>query len=304
MPELITITINTISDAVKMYTGTSPDHPLIHVVDLADTHIQPEFLNTRICSNLYSLVLKKYAKAKVQYGRNRYDFSSGVITAYGPGQTVIIDEAYEPGELQGWSLMFHPDLLLHHPLQQAIKQYGYFSYNICEALHASEREQQILNQLADEIKRETQQNHDEFSLDILLTSVELLLKYTDRYYNRQFLTRKALYQDSVERFKRLVDAHLDNAETSEAGLPTVNQLAAEMNMSPNYMSDFLRKHSGNSAQELIHLQLIEKAKYLLLNSDDSVSTIAYQLGFEYPQYFSRIFKKKTTMTPQEFRKLH
>ena len=298
------LVINTISEAVNLYTGKTPDHPLIHVVDLKDTEIPAGLNNIRICSNLYSLVLKVNANAQVQYGRNQYDFSSGVITAYAPGQIIQVDETYKPGDLKGWSLMFHPDLLLHHPLQQTIKQYGYFSYDVCEALHASEREQQMLNQVAEEIRRETQQNQDEFSLDILLTSVELLLKYTDRYFNRQFLTRKPFYQDSIERFSRLVDEHLDKAAETESGLPTVNQLAAEMNMSANYMSDLLRKQTGKSAQELIHQQLIEKAKYRLLNSDDSVATIAYQLGFEYPQYFSRIFKKKTSMTPQELRKMH
>lgn len=302
MPNLIEI--NSVEEAVKMYTGKAVQHPLIHVVDLADTQILPEFLNTRICSNLYSLVLKVNASSKVQYGRNRYDFSSGVITAYAPGQTIQIDEEYKPGELKGWSVMWHPELFLNHPLQEKIKQYGYFSYDVCEALHASDKEQNTLNQMVGEIKREINQNLDEFSLDIILSSVELLLKYTDRYFNRQFLTRKPFYQDSVERFSKLVDAHLDSAVEQESGLPTVNQLAMAMNMSPNYMSDLLRKQTGKSAQELIHHQLIEKAKYRLLNSDDSVATIAYGLGFEYPQYFSRIFKKKTNMTPQQFRSIH
>lgn len=297
------LVIDTIAEAVKMYTGKTANHPLIHVVDLAETRIEPDYLHKRICSNVYSLVMKQNAKGQVRYGRNHYDFSSGVINAFSPGQIIEIEDEYQPGELKGWSLIFHPDLLLHHPLAETIKQYGYFSYDIREALHASEREQQMLNQMVAEIDRETQQNQDEFSLDILLSSIELLLKYTDRYFNRQFLTRKPFYQDSIERFIHLVDEHLNNAEVHEAGLPTVNQLAADMNMSANYMSDLLKKQTGKSALELIHQQLIEKAKYMLLNSNDSVSTIAYQLGFEYPQYFSRMFKKKTTMTPQEFRKL-
>lgn len=298
------IVIDSVAQAAQMYSGKTPDHPLIHVVDLSETQIPSEFLNTRICSNLYTVVLKKNANLQMRYGRNQYDFSSGVITAYGPGQTVQIEEVHRLGELEGWSLVFHPDLLLQHPLQEAIKHYGYFSYDVCEALHLSDKEQQILNQVVAEILRETQQNLDEFSLDILLASVDLLLKYTDRYFSRQFLTRRPFQQDSIERFKRKLDEHLEYASEHQTGLPTVNQLAAEMNMSANYMSDLLRKETGKSAQELIHQQLIEKAKYLLLNSDDSVATIAYQLGFEYPQYFSRIFKKKTSLTPQEFRKLH
>lgn len=298
------VVIDSIHDAVQMYTGNTPDHPLIHVLDLSATQIDPTFLNTRICSNLYSLALKQHASAQVRYGRNHYDFSSGVITAYAPGQIIQIDEAYNRGDLQGWSLMFHPDLLLQHPLQQRIHQYGYFSYDIYEALHASEQEQHTLNQVAADIRKETRQNQDEFSLDILLTSVELLLTYTDRYFNRQFLTRKPFYHDSVERFRQLVNQHLEQAEHTQAGLPSVSQLASDMHMSANYMSDLLRKQTGYSAQELIHQYLIEKAKYRLLNSDDSIATIAYQLGFENPQYFSRIFKQKTSLSPQQFRQLH
>lgn len=302
MSELITI--NSIEEAMKMYTGKAPNHPLIDVMDLSEIGFDARFLNKRLCTNLYCLALKQNADGQVRYGRNHYDFSSGVITAFAPGQTVEIESNYQPGDLKGWSLIFHQDLLLQHPLAEKIKQYGFFSYDINEALHASENEQQMLTRLVGEIEREIHQNQDEFSLDILLASVDLLLKYTDRYFNRQFLTRKPFYQESIERFIRLVDDHLEQAKIQETGLPSVTQLAEQMNMSASYMSDLLRKQTGKSAQELIHQQLIEKAKYLLLNSNDSVSTIAYQLGFEYPQYFSRIFKKKTALTPAEFRKVH
>ena len=298
------IEINSVAEVVQMYTGKAANHPLIHVVDLSEVRIEQAFLNKRLCCNLYSLVMKKNANGQVRYGRNHYDFSHGVITAFAPGQIIEVEEGYQPGDLQGWSLTFHPDFLLQHPLREKIKQYGYFSYDIHEALHASEYEQQILSQMVAEIDRETVQNHDEFSLDILLSTVDLLLKYTDRYFNRQFLTRKPFYQDSVEQVLHLIDDYLERAATEETGLPTVAQLANDMNMSANYLSDLLRKQTGKNTQELIHQQLIEKAKYRLLNSEDSVSTIAYQLGFEYPQYFSRIFKKKTQMTPQEYRKLH
>ncbi|MEC8426828.1 MAG: helix-turn-helix transcriptional regulator [Pseudomonadota bacterium] len=246
----------------------------------------------------------KNADGQVRYGRNRYDFSSGVITAYAPGQTIEVEEEYQTGDLSGWFLLFHEDLLLKHPLKESIQQYGFFSYDIFEALHLSEREQQTVNRIVSEIDRETQQNQDEFSLDILLTNIELLLRYINRYFGRQLLTRKNFHQDSVETFWRLIDDHLDSAAQMESGLPTVNQLAEAMNMSPGYMSDMLRKQTGKSAQEHIQHRLIDKAKYRLLNTNDTVATIAYSLGFEYPQYFSRMFKKRTTMTPQEFRKRH
>lgn len=298
------VVIETVTQAAQMYTGKMPDHPLIHVVDLSETCIESRFLNTRICSNFYSLVMKQGVCGQVMYGRNHYDFSSGLINAYGPGQVVQIEQPYKPGDLTGWALMFHPDLLLQHPLNDTIKQYGFFSYEVFEALHLSDREKQIVGQVIEELVCELQQNQDEFSLDIILARLDLLLKYTNRYFNRQFLTRRPFYRDSVERFKRILDEHLSQSSEFKSGLPTVNQLAAEMKMSPNYMSDFLRKETGKTAQELIHYRLIEKAKYLLLNTDSSVATIAYQLGFEYPQYFSRIFKKKTTVSPQDFRKLH
>lgn len=302
------IVVDTVAEAVGMYTGKSPDHPLIHVLDLSEIHIDSNVINTRLCNNLFSLGIKQSVnggiKNPLRYGRNHYDFSSGVLNAYAPGQMIQMEDEYQPGDLKGWVLLFHPDLLLQHRLQQEIKQYGYFSYEVAEALHLSEREQQTLNQIITEITREIRQNQDEFSLDILLASIELLLKYSDRYFNRQFLTRRPFSQNHIERFYRLVDEYLERVEETELGLPSVNQLAAEMNMSPNYMSDLLRKQTGKSALELIHQQLIEKAKYRLLNSDDSIATIAYQLGFEYPQYFSRIFKKKTSMSPQEFRRNH
>lgn len=304
MTTLELMNIQTVTEVAGMYTNCAPDHPLVHIVNLAETQVDERFLRRKICTNLYGLIMKKGECAKIRYGRNHYDFSSGVLTAYGPGQVVQIYEAYGLGDLQGWALYFHPDLLLQHPLSEAIKHYGYFSYDVCEALHLSEREQEHLNQVVHELGRELQQNLDDFSLDIILASLDLLLKYTDRYFNRQFLTRRPFQKGHVGRFLHRLELRMDDQTTEQEGLPTVSQLATDMNMSANYMSDLLRKETGKSAQELIHQQLLEKAKYLLLNTDDSVASIAYRLGFEYPQYFSRLFKQKISLSPQEFRKLH
>ena len=298
------VTINSVAEAAKYYTGQAPDHPLIHIVDLSKTQVDEQLVGTKVCSNLYAIAVKSNFCVKIRYGRQHYDFSSGVLTAYAPGQVIEVSEMYQLGEIGGWYITFHPDLLLQHPLGRAIKQYGYFSYEVFEALHLSEREQQTLQKLVDDIGHETRQNHDQFSLDIILSNLDLILKYIDRYFNRQFLTRKSFNFGEVERFTSLVDEHLARAEMDDVGLPSVNALADKLNMSPNYLSDLLKTQTGKSAQELIHQQLIEKAKYLLLNSEDSVASIAYKLGFEYPQYFSRIFKKKTTLTPAEFRKVH
>lgn len=240
------VTIDSVTEAVRLYSGKSPHHPLVHVINLKEVRVLDDLLNTRICSNLYSVALKN-ADGQVRYGRNRYDFSSGVITAYAPGQTIEVEEEYQTGDLSGWFLLFHEDLLLKHPLKESIQQYGFFSYDIFEALHLSEREQQTVNRIVSEIDRETQQNQDEFSLDILLTNIELLLRYINRYFGRQFLTRKNFHQDNVETFWRLIDDHLDSAAQMESGLPTVNQLAEAMNMSPGYMSDMLRKQTGKNA---------------------------------------------------------
>ena len=304
MSTLELMTLKTVSEVASVYSKSAPDHPLIHIINLSETRVGEEFLNKKICTLLYGLIMKKGECAKIRYGRHHYDFSSGVMTAYAPGQVVQVYEAYELGDLEGWALYFHPDLLLQHPLYEAIKHYGYFSYDVCEALHLSEREQQHLNQVVNELKRELQQNLDDFSLDIILSSVDLLLKYTDRYFNRQFLTRRPFQRGHVDRFVKHLDQRLEALQTQKSGLPTVAHLASDLNMSANYMSDLLRKETGKSAQELIHQQLLEKAKYLLLNTDESVASIAYQLGFEYPQYFSRLFKQKVLVSPQEFRKLH
>ncbi|MGB1238744.1 MAG: helix-turn-helix domain-containing protein [Pseudomonadales bacterium] len=296
--------IDSVEQCARMMGAEGVNHPLIHVVDMHCTQIPPEFLGARLRFNLYCVVMKKDANGQMRYGRNQYDFSCGVLTAFAPGQVIEIEDTYNCGDVDGWGLIFHPDILLRHPLKESIGEYGFFSYGLNEALHLSEREQQVLKQLVSEIDRETQQNLDSFSLDILLANIGLLLTYTDRYFNRQFLTRRPLVLESVERFNALVDSHFARAEQEELGLPSVAELATQMNMSASYLSDLLRRETGSSAMELIHARLIEKAKYLLLNSDANVSTIAYQLGFEYPQYFSRIFKKKTSMSPQAFRQAY
>ncbi|WP_448554853.1 helix-turn-helix domain-containing protein [Thalassotalea montiporae] len=298
------ITLDSVAQATMLYTGKKPAHPLLHVIDLSDTYIDDQLLNTKICNNLYCISLKQKFCGKLRYGRQRYDFNSGVITAYSPGQVIQIEEKYQRGQLDGWSLMFHPDLLLKHPLAQQVRQLGYFSYDIYEALHLSEHEQQILENLALNITTELQQNQDTFSHTIVISYLELMLKYIDRHFNRQFLTRKPFDANQVETFLSLVDSHIEQTQLDETGLPSVAKIAEKMTMSPTYLSDLLRSQTGKSAQELIHQQLIEKAKYLLLNSNDSVATIAYKLGFEYPQYFSRIFKKKTTLTPAQYRNVH
>jgi len=296
------LVINSVKQASEFYTGKSSEHPLVGVVNLEETYIPKDNVGLRVCSNLYTLALKTTACGQIGYGRQHYDFDCGVITAYAPGQTIQLNEGYQPGQLTGWALYFHPDFLHRHALSNQIRKYGYFSYDVCEALHLSEKEQDHLNQVIKAIQHELSQNIDEFSSDILLTNLELILKYTDRYYNRQFLTRKPFYKNQTERFFSLLDSSID-INSIDSQLPQVKELAEAMHMSAGYMSDMLRKETGKSAQELIHLHLIEKAKYMLLNSDESVATIAYRLGFEYPQYFSRMFKKKVHMTPKEYRNM-
>lgn len=298
------IEISSIEEAVSFYTNDAPDHPLIHIIDLSTTNLDKQFLDKKICSQLYSVAVKKNFGGKLRYGRQHYDFDRGVLTAFGPGQIIEITEMYERGELEGWFMTFHPDLLLRHSLSKEIKTFGYFSYDVFEALHLSEKEQKTLNKLVDDIRQELQQNQDQFSLDIILANLDLVLKYINRFFGRQFLTRKTFNIDEVERCLSIIETHVENAAFNESGLLTVKELALEMNMSANYLSDMLKCQTGKSAQEHIHDILIEKAKYMLLNSNASVATIAYQLGFDYPQYFSRMFKKKTSMTPAAFRQVN
>lgn len=278
-------------------------HPLVAVVDFSKTkdHIEEE---TRITTDFYSVMFKNYCKSSITYGRKAIDFDEGSLICMAPNQVITVDNEIEPRENpMGWGLFFHPDLIRNTSLNAKMKDYSFFSYEIAEALHLSEKEKQLLFECIVKIKTELKENIDDYSQTIIVSTIELLLNYCNRFYGRQFITRKATNRDILAKVEDLLKQHF-SIKTLPNGLPTVKHLADAVHLSPGYLGDLLKKETGLNAQEHIHQYVIEEAKNILLNSNQSVSEIAFHLGFEYPQYFSRLFKQKTGKTPLEFRNLN
>jgi AraC-like DNA-binding protein len=278
-------------------------HPLVAVVDFSKTkdHIEEE---SRITTDFYSVMFKNYCKSNITYGRKAIDFNEGSLICMAPNQVITIDTEIEPRENpMGWGLFFHPDLIRNTSLNAKMKDYSFFSYEMAESLHLSEKEKQLLFECIVKIQTELKENIDDYSQTIIVSTIELLLNYCNRFYGRQFITRKATNRDILAKVEALLKQYF-SIKTLPNGLPTVKHLADAVHLSPGYLGDLLKKETGLNAQEHIHQYVIEEAKNILLNSNQSVSEIAFHLGFEYPQYFSRLFKQKTGKTPLEFRNLN
>ena len=291
-------TLATVSDFTQHFGYPAPVHPLFTVIDLAPVPHQPAPAGPAL-RQLYIIALKKNLKGRIQYGHRAYDFSEGVLAFYAPGQLCESNETIDTSELSGWMLVFHPDLLHKHPLGKKIAGYGFFSYQVHEALHLSAREETLLDGLITGIRAENEQPIDAFSQEVLVSQLEVLLNYANRFYHRQFLTRRVVEHDLLSRFEALLTGYF--AQESEQPLPTVQHFADALHVSPAYLSDMLRTLTGQTTQQHIHYGLIEKAKQLLLSTSLSINETAFQLGFEYPQYFTRLFKSKTGLTPAAFR---
>lgn len=295
------INIESISQFHKVMGYPKPTHPLISLVDLSKAELETTTQKKVSCS-LYAISLKtKYTSKPVQYGKNYFDFEEGVLIGMSPGQTFFINKTIAKGDMEGWALYFHPDLILKYPLHDAISKFGFFDYATNEALHLSDKEKENLNSIAFKIQEECNQNIDDYSHDLIVSSLELLLNYIRRYYNRQFKTRKVVNSDMLTQFEKILREYVNSPLLQEIGLPSVSYFSDRLNLSASYFSDLIKKETGKSAQEHLHLELINKSKNLLLNSNQSISQIAYELGFEHPPYFTRLFKKKTGKTPLEFR---
>ena len=248
-------------------------------------------------NNLYTISIKKGMTSKLIYGQTEFDFDDGVLVVTAPKQVISI-EKLEKIELTGYKLIFHPDFLQGYPLAKTIHNYSFFSYSTNKALFLSDKEEEIVLNLFKSIEQECANNTDKFSQDVLIANIELLLVHIDRYYNRQFLTRKKISNDTLSKMEEILNRYFEAEHTQ---LPTVQYIADQLNLSPTYLSDLLKNLTGLTAQQHIHEKLIEKAKELLFTSNLSVSEIAYQLGFEFPQSFNKLFKKKTNLTPLEFK---
>lgn len=295
------IHLETIGDLNRLLQQPKPKHPLLSVVDF--TQFDEQFgAGMKISSGFYTVMYKNYCVNTVKYGRHHYDFQEGSLMCIAPKQVITLDEAVErPADAMGWGLFFHPDLIRGTALGRNIKNYSFFSYETNEALHLSEKEEGTLFDCVQKINTELAENIDRHSQTLLVSNLELLLNYCARYYDRQFITRNHASQDVLSKVESILSAYFQAADLHEKGLPTVKYLADRVFLSPSYLSDLLKRETGMNAQDRIHYYLIEEAKNLLLSSEQSVGELAFSLGFEYPQYFSRLFKAKTGMTPGEFR---
>ena len=294
--------------ALHQFLGIEkPKHPLVSVLRLNQVLRHFEIENFKYSLGLYQISLKENCPfVMVNYGRNSYDFQEATMIFTAPNQ--VVEYQYQKAEStsadEGWTLLFHPDLIRKADLGNKIDGYSFFDYSINEALHVSDEEKETVTEITSKIEKEFNNNIDAHSQTLIISNLELLLNYATRFYDRQFFTRTNFNKDIVTKFEHLLKTFYQSEKPTEIGFPTVQYCGEALNVSPKYLSDLLRKETGRSTQDHIHQFVIDKAKTILLNSNKSVSEIAYKLGFEYPQYFSKMFKKKTTMSPTEFRSLN
>lgn len=293
--------LHSISDIYKLFDLGAARHPLVAVLDFSKAEEHPE-QDAKFVSDFYTLIFKNYCKSRIKYGRRSIDFQDGSLVSIAPNQVVEVDnEIEERDDMEGWGIFFHPDLIRGTALGKKIKEYTFFSYEMNEALHLSEKEKQILTGIVQKINSELSENIDRHSQNLIVTNIELLLNYCTRYYDRQFITRKTTNSDILTKVEAILTKYFQQDGLKEKGLPSVKFLAEQVHLSPNYLSDLLKRETGMNAQDRIHYYLIEEAKNLLVSSNKTVGELAFSLGFEYPQYFSRLFKSKTGMTPLEYR---
>jgi AraC-like DNA-binding protein len=293
----------TIHDIIQVMGAGDNSHPLITVMDTAKLAFGEEVVGKRFSSDLYCIALKS-ANCGIHYGRNSYDFNEGVLIFTAPEQIITVTKPQALDEVKGWMLYFHPDLIRKSPLGQKIDGYKFFNYEVHEALHLSKQEQETLNQIFNLIVGEINARIDAHSQEVLISNIELMLTHCQRFYTRQFNTRTNLNLDVVSKVEALLKNFYSDKKPGKEAQPSLHYLADKCNLSPSYLSDLLAKETGRSAIEHINEFLVDKAKNMLLHSTDSISGIAYALGFNYPHYFSRLFKQKTGKTPQEYRQLN
>jgi AraC family transcriptional regulator, transcriptional activator of pobA len=280
----------------------NPEHPLISLIDYSKVSYPVNDTELKWIQHFYSIGLKRNLNAKFNYGQQKYDFNSGVLTFVSPLQFLKLEiDQNVVAKPTGWLLLIHPDFLWNTSLAKKIKSYDFFLYAVNEALFLSDREEKIIVDILQNIEREYQSNTDKFSPALIIAQIEMLLIYSQRFYERQFLTRKKSSLQLLQRFEQILLDYFESKKTLENGLPTVKSIAEEMNISPNYLGTLLRLHTQQSTQQHIQNKLIDFAKERLSTTSISVSELAYELGFEHPQSFNKLFKSKTNQTPLQFR---
>ncbi|MCW3466129.1 helix-turn-helix domain-containing protein [Chitinophaga nivalis] len=297
-----TYRVKSISEFHQLRGLPGPEHPLISVVDYAAIKHAPDNDSTNWVFDFYMIAVKRGICGTMLYGQQSYDFNEGVMFFIAPNQVFRITARTHPtAQRSGWMLLIHPDFLWHTALAKSIKQYEYFDYSVNEALFLSDKEETIINSIIQNIQQEYHANIDNFSQQIIISQIETLLSYSQRFYHRQFITRKITNHKILDRLEALLADYFNQEDLISKGLPTVQYIAGMLNVSPKYLSSLLKVLTGQTAQQHIHEKLIEKAKEKLSTTDLSVSEIAYELGFEHSQSFSKLFKSKTNLSPLAFR---
>lgn len=289
-------------DSVSIYNklrGAKTYHPLISVIDASKVERVP---SGTYKFGVYSIFLKELNCGELKYGRGNYDYQDGTLVFLGPGQIIGVPE--NTAKPKGWVLLFHPDLIKGTSLGKEIDNYHFFSYEVNEALHISEDEKTLIVDQFKKIQKELESAIDYHSKKIIVASLELLLHYCTRFYDRQFITRDHVNKGVLEKFERLLTDYFKSELTQELGFPTVKYFADKVNISANYFGDLVKKETGNSPLEHIQAKIIDLAKERIFDIDKSIAEVAYELGFKYPQHFSRLFKEKTGMTPLQYRGLN
>lgn len=295
------IDLDAISDLHDLVQYPRPRHPLISVIDHTDFYALRPKDSALYRFGFYTISCKRF-EGLLHYGKGQYDFKEGSLLFTAPGQVIGTGPDVKVDE--GWALFIHPDLLHGTSLGMKMHEYSFFQYEVNEALHISEEEKQILKDCLDKIVREYSQHIDKHTQGVIVSNIELLLNYCNRFYDRQFYTRAKVNADVIQRFERLVKEYFSQPNLIEAGLPAVSYFASRLNLSAGYLSDLLQKFTGKTTQEHIHLELVERAKSLLWSTEKPISEIAYELGFEHPSHFAKLFKAKTGKSPRGFRELN
>ena len=289
--------IETVSEYNDML-GVETLHPLVSVIDLSQAR---RLRHARQTFSFYAIFLKEVKCGELLYGRNRYDYQEGTLVCLAPGQVIGVEDNGEVYQPKGWALVFHPDLVRGTTLGQHMREYSFFSYEVNEALHLSERERQLVIDSMQKIRHELEHAIDRHSKRLIAIQIETLLDYCLRFYERQFITRTNVNHDVLTRFERLLDNYFNDGQAQRDGIPTVKYCAGELCLSPNYFGDLAKKETGKNAQEYLQLKLIAVAKDRILDPEKTIGQVAYELGFQYPQHFTRLFKKIVGRTPVEYR---